>query len=46
MWRKFFNNNFEGDKNLAIVGGVAANKKIRSELQQVAFQNDFKYFTE
>ena len=42
---KFFNNNFEGDKNLAIVGGVAANKKIRHELQQVAFQNDFKYLT-
>ena len=30
---KFFNNNFKGDKNLAIVGGVAANKSLRKSLK-------------
>ena len=42
---KFFNGKYQSNKNIAVVGGVAANKKIRDELKRVAIDNSFKYLT-
>ena len=42
---KFFNETYEGHKNLIVVGGVAANKEIRYELEQVAIEKGFKFLS-
>ena len=45
---KFFYEKYQNHKNhksLAVVGGVAANKKIRTELEQIAIENSFNFFT-
>jgi len=42
---KFFNKKYQYPKSLSVVGGVAANKKIKSELKNVAFENNFNFFT-
>ena len=45
---KFFYEKYQNHKNhksLAVVGGVAANKKIRTELEQIAIDNSFNFFT-
>ena len=42
---KFFNEKYQNHKSIAVVGGVAANEKIRKELEQVAIENSFNFFT-
>ena len=42
---KFFNEKYQNHKSLAVVGGVAANEKIRTELEQIANENSFNFFT-
>ena len=42
---KFFYEKYQNHKSLAVVGGVAANEKIRTELEQVAIENSFNFFT-
>ena len=42
---KFFNKKYQNHKSIAVVGGVAANEKIRTELEQVAIENSFNFFT-
>ena len=42
---KFFYEKYQNHKSLAVVGGVAANEKIRTELEQVAIENRFNFFT-
>ena len=42
---KFFYEKYQNHKSLAVVGGVAANEKIRTELEQIAIQNSFNFFT-
>ena len=42
---KFFTEKYQNHKSLAVVGGVAANEKIRTELEQVAIENSFNFFT-
>lgn len=41
----FFNEKYQGHKSFAVVGGVAANKKIKSELEHIATKNSFKFLT-
>ena len=42
---KFFTEKYQNHKSLAVVGGVAANEKIKIELEQIAIENRFKFFT-
>ena len=42
---KFFHEKYQNHKSLAVVGGVAANEKIRTELEQIAIENSFNFFT-
>ena len=42
---KFFYEKYQNHKSLAVVGGVAANEKIRTELEQIAIENSFNFFT-
>ena len=42
---KFFYEKYQNHKSLAVVGGVAANEKIRTELEQIANENNFNFFT-
>ena len=42
---KFFNEKYQNHKSLAVVGGVAANEKIKTELNQIAIENRFNFFT-
>ncbi len=42
---KFFNEKCQAPKNLAVVGGVAANKKIKAELEHIAIENSFNFLT-
>ena len=42
---KFFDENYQNNKNMAVVGGVSANEKIRSELDRIAIENKFQLFT-
>ena len=42
---KFFYEKYQNHKSLAVVGGVAANEKIRTELEQIANENSFNFFT-
>ena len=42
---KFFYKKYQNHKSLAVVGGVAANEKIRTELEQIAIENSFNFFT-
>ena len=42
---KFFYEKYQNHKSLAVVGGVAANEKIKTELEQIAIENHFQFFT-
>ena len=42
---KFFYEKYQNHKSFAVVGGVAANEKIRTELEQIANENSFNFFT-
>ena len=42
---KFFYEKYKNHKSLAVVGGVAANEKIKTELEQIAIENRFNFFT-
>ena len=42
---KFFYEKYQNHKSLAVVGGVAANEKIRTELEQIAIKNSFNFLT-
>ena len=42
---KFFYEKYQNHKSLAVVGGVAANKTIKTELEQIAIENRFNFFT-
>ena len=42
---KFFYEKYQNHKSLAVVGGVAANEKIKTEIEQIAIENRFNFFT-
>ena len=42
---KFFYKKYQNHKSLAVVGGVAANEKIKTELKQIAIESSFNFFT-